>query len=216
MTPDEAVTAQRAVTGTMPRRESFGHAPDGTPVDVFTFSNVRGSDLRVITYGGIIVSLRTADRDGRFDDIVLGHDDVAGYVASNSYFGALVGRYANRIAGGRFTLDDVEYQLAQNNGRNHLHGGVRGFDKGVWAAEPFAHKGARGLSLRHRSANGDEGYPGALSAHVTYALTDHNELIVDYKAATTRATPLNLTQHTYWNLAGAAADDVVSHKLTIA
>jgi aldose 1-epimerase len=213
MTPDEAVTA---VAGTIPRRESFGHAPDGTPVDAFTLSNVRGTELRVITYGGIIVSLRTADRDGRFDDIVLGHDDVEGYVVSNAYFGALVGRYANRISGGRFTLDGVDYQLAQNNGRNHLHGGVRGFDKVVWAAEPFTHKGARGLSLRHRSADGDEGYPGALSARVTYALTDHNELIVDYKAGTTRPTPLNLTQHTYWNLAGDAADDVMAHELTIA
>ena len=215
MTPDEAVTAAPAFASMMPRRESFGHAPDGTAVDVFTFSNVRGTELRVITYGGIIVSLRTPDRDGKLDDIVLGHDDVEGYVTSNAHFGALIGRYGNRIAGGRFTLDGAEYQLAQNNGRNHLHGGVRGFDKVVWVAEPFAHKAARGLSLRHRSAEGDEGYPGALSARVTYALTDHNELIVDYKAATTRPTPVNLTQHTYWNLAGEAADNVMAHELTI-
>ena len=208
-------SAAHAGTSALPHRESFGHAPDGTPVDAVTFSNARGTELRVITYGAIIVSLRTADRDGRFDDVVLGHDDVDGYVASNSYFGALVGRYGNRIAGGRFTLDGVAYQLTQNNGRNHLHGGVKGFDKVVWAVEPFAHKGARGVSLRHRSVDGDEGYPGALSARVTYALTDHNELIIDYKAATTRATPVNLTQHTYWNLAGDRADDVTAHELTI-
>lgn len=198
-----------------PSRQSFGHAPDGTPVDAFTFSNARGIELRVITYGGIIVSLRTPDRDGRFDDVVLGHDDVDGYVSSNSYFGALVGRYGNRVAGGRFTLDGVEHQLTRNNGRHHLHGGTRGFDKVVWVAEPFAHRRARGLSLRHRSADGDEGYPGALSARVTYALTDRNELIIEYKAATTQATPVNLTQHTYWNLAGTRADDVTAHELTI-
>ena len=199
----------------MPTRDAFGTAPDGTPVERFTFSNARGVEISVITFGGIIVSLRTPDRDGVVDDIVLGHDDVEGYLRSASYFGAIVGRYANRIARGRFTLDGVEYRLAQNNGRNHLHGGERGFDKAVWSADPFAHKASRGLALRYRSADGEEGYPGALTAQVTYALTDHNELIIDYKATTTRPTPVNLTQHTYWNLAGSRADNVTGHELVI-
>ncbi len=199
----------------MPTRDTFGTAPDGTPVERFTFSNARGIEISVITFGGIIVSLRAPDRDGVVEDIVLGHDDVEGYLRSASYFGAVVGRYANRIARGRFTLDGVEYHLAQNNGRNHLHGGVHGFDKVVWSADPFAHKASRGVALRYRSADGEEGYPGALTAQVTYALTDHNELIIDYKATTTRATPVNLTQHTYWNLAASRADNVVGHELLI-
>ena len=208
-------TAAPSAGDTTPRRDRFGHAPDGSAVDLFTFSNVRGIELRVITYGGIIVSLRTPDRDGHMDDIVLGHDDVDGYVRSASYFGAIIGRYGNRIARGRFTLDGVDYQLVQNDGRNHLHGGARGFDKVVWSAEPFAEHGARGLRLRYRSADGEQGYPGSMTAHVTYTLTDDNELVVDYEGTATRPTPVNLTQHTYWNLAGRAADDVLAHQLTI-
>lgn len=204
----------RATTA-MPRRAPFGRAPDGTAVDLFTFANARGTELRVMTYGGIIVSLRVADRAGRFDDVVLGHDDVDGYVRSASYFGAIIGRYGNRIRGGRFTLDGVTYELATNNGPNHLHGGVRGFDKVVWSAEPFAHDGSRGITLGYVSVDQEEGYPGTLTALVTYTLSEQNELLVDYLATTDRATPVNLTQHTYWNLAGGLADDVLAHELTI-
>lgn len=199
----------------MPTRDAFGTAPDGTPVERFTFSNARGVEISVITFGGIIVSLRTPDRDGVVEDLVLGHDDVEGYLRSASYFGAIVGRYANRIARGRFTLDGVEYRLAQNNGRNHLHGGERGFDKVVWSAEPFAHTAVRGVALRYQSADGEEGYPGALTVLVTYALTDNNHLVIDYKATTTLPTPVNLSQHTYWNLAGSHDTDVLAHELTI-
>ena len=210
MTVDEP----RATTA-MPRRAPFGHAPDGAAVDLFTFANARGTELRVTTYGGIIVSLRVADRAGRVDDVVLGHDDVDGYVRSASYFGAIIGRYGNRIRGGRFTLDGVTYQLATNNGPNHLHGGARGFDKVVWSAEPFAHDGSRGLTLGYVSVDREEGYPGTLTARVTYTLSEQNELLVDYFATTDRATPVNLTQHTYWNLAGGLADDILAHELTV-
>jgi aldose 1-epimerase len=210
-----SLTAVRTSGGTAPRRDPFGHAPDGSAVERFTFSNVEGIELRVVTYGGIIVSLRTPDRDGHLDDIVLGHEDVDGYVRSASYFGALIGRYGNRIARGRFTLDGVEYQLVQNDGKNHLHGGTRGFDKVVWTAEPFAENGARGLRLRYRSGDGEQGYPGSMAAQVRYTLTDQNELIIDYEATSTRPTPVNLTQHTYWNLAGRAAEHVMAHELMI-
>ena len=168
-----------------------------------------------MTYGGIILSLRAPDRDGNLDDIILGHDDVDGYVKSASYFGALIGRYGNRIAGGRFTLDGVAHQLLTNDGRNHLHGGSRGFDTVVWSAQPFERDRARGLTLGYLSRDGEQGYPGALDTRVEYTLTDDDELIVEYFAVTTRPTPVNLTQHTYWNLAGRSRDDVLGHELTI-
>jgi aldose 1-epimerase len=206
-----APTVRRVI----PQRVPFGHAPDGTAVDLFTFANARGIELGVMTYGGIIVSLRLPDREGRFDDVVLGHDDVDGYVRSASYFGAIIGRCGNRIDGGRFTLDGVSHQLVANDGRNHLHGGARGFDKVVWSAEPFGRDGVCGVTLDYTSADGEQGYPGALTARVTYTLTDHNELIIDYRATADRATPVNLTQHTYWNLAGGSAPDVLDHELTI-
>jgi aldose 1-epimerase len=172
-------------------------------------------EVGVATYGGIIVFLRVPDRDGRVDDVVLGHDDVGGYVRSASYFGALIGRYGNRIGRGRFSLDGVAHQLDTNDGRNHLHGGSRGFDKVVWAAEPFERSGERGLVMRYTSADGDQGYPGSLSAEVTYALTDDDTLLVHYGATASRPTPVNLTQHTYWNLGGDLAEDVLGHELSI-
>jgi aldose 1-epimerase len=184
-------------------------------VSVFSFANAGGIDLSVATYGGIIVCLRVPDRDGRLDDVVLGHDDVDGYVRSASYFGALIGRYGNRIAGGRFTLDGVAHQLVTNDGKNHLHGGARGFDKVVWSAEPFERGADRGLVLRYASADGEEGYPGALIADVTYTLTDDDKLLIDYHATASKPTPVNLTQHTYWNLSGDRASNILEHELTI-
>jgi aldose 1-epimerase len=184
-------------------------------VELYTFANARGIELGVATYGGIIVCLRVPDRDGRVDDVVLGHDDVQGYVRSASYFGAIIGRYGNRIGEGRFSLEGVTHQLDTNDGRNHLHGGSRGFDKVVWSAEPFERASERGLVLRYTSLDGEQGYPGSLSAEVTYALTDGDKLLVDYRATTSRTTPVNLTQHTYWNLGGSLADDVLEHELTI-
>lgn len=196
-------------------RTPFGHTPDGTAVELLTLTNGRGMDVRAMTYGGIILSLRTPDRTGHVDDVVLGYDRLDDYVTTSPYFGAIVGRYGNRIARGQFRLGGTTYRLATNNGPNHLHGGVRGFDKVVWAAEPFQHGDTVGVVLRHTSPDGDEGYPGTLTATVTYSLTDQGELIVDYSARTDKPTPVNLTQHSYFNLAGDARRDILDHQLTL-
>jgi aldose 1-epimerase len=196
-------------------RASFGTTPDGTPVDVYTLTNAHGIRMRVLTYGGIVQSLETPDRAGKLDDVVLGFDDLQGYVKSSPYFGAIVGRYGNRIAGGRFTLDGKTYKLATNNGPNALHGGIKGFDKVVWAAQQFKSDSGVGVVLTHPSPDGDEGYPGTLNAKVTYILTDRDELAIDYEATTDKATPVNLTNHSYWNLAGEGARDILGHVLTI-
>ena len=196
-------------------RAPFGRTPDGQPVESFTLTNARGLEVRAITFGDIIISVRVPDRDGRLGDVVLGHDDVEGYLAKSAYLGALVGRYANRIAGGRFTLDGRTYPLATNNGPNHLHGGVRGFDKHLWKAEPFERPGAAGLVFTRRSPDGEEGYPGNLDVRVTYTLTDRNEVSFEYFATTDKPTVVNLTQHSYFNLAGDGKRDVLGHELTI-
>jgi aldose 1-epimerase len=194
---------------------SFGTLPDGTAVDLYTLTNAGGVEARVITYGGIIVSLKVPDRAGKLDDVVLGMDSLDGYVKGVPYFGAIVGRYGNRIANGRFTIDGKTYTLAVNNGKNALHGGLKGFDKAVWKAEPFERAGEVGLVLSHVSPDGDEGYPGTLTARIIYTLTDKNELAFDYEATTDKATPVNLTQHSYFNLAGAGTGDVLAHELTL-
>ncbi|MBA3673118.1 MAG: galactose mutarotase, partial [Gemmatimonadaceae bacterium] len=193
----------------------WGSLPDGRAVDLVTL-RAGALEVAVITYGGIIVSLHTPDRRGEIDDIVLGHDDVRAYHDRSPYFGAIIGRVANRIAGGRFTLDGVTHQLAQNDGRQHLHGGVRGFDKALWQLITHADAGGARALLTHTSPDGDEGYPGALEARVEYTLTPAAELIVDFAAATDRLTVVNLTQHSYFNLSGARAmGDVLAHRLTI-
>ena len=206
-----------ACTGTMavhPR--PFGTLPTGENVELFTLRNAHGIEVRLTNYGGIITSIRTPDRAGRFADIVLGYDDLAGYVKNNSpYFGAIVGRYANRIARGRFTLDGKTYALAINNGPNSLHGGLRGFDKVVWNAKPLRSLEGEGVALEYTSRDGEEGYPGTLQVRVTYTLTADDRLIVDYDATTDKVTPVNLSQHTYWNLAGNASRDILGHALTI-
>ena len=213
--PGTVSTTARAATFPTPRRELFDVAPGGAPVDLFTFSNTHGVEVRVITWGGIIQSLRTPDRRGRLADIVLGHDDIAGYEHSAAYLGALIGRYANRIAGGRYTLDGSTHQLSINNGPNQLHGGARGFDKAVWEATPFERGDARGVILTHVSPDDDQGYPGTLRARVTYTLSDNDALSVDYYATTNRPTPVNLTQHSYFNLGAGPPSDVLNHQLTI-
>ena len=197
------------------QQAAFGEAA-GQPVQIFTLRNVHGIEARVTNFGAIITSLRTPDRAGNFADIVLGFDSLAPYVAGTPYFGAIVGRYGNRIARGRFSLDGVTYQLSVNDGAHHLHGGVRGFDKVVWQAEPFERATERGLILRYTSPAGEEGYPGTLRATVTYTLTDNNELAVDYLATSDQPTPVNLTQHSYFNLAGAGSRDILGHQLMIA
>ncbi len=187
----------------------YGTLADGTAIDQYTLANRRGMTVKIITYGGIVTEIDTPDRDGKVADVALGFDNLADYVAKSPYFGAIIGRYANRIANGKFTLDGTTYTLAQNNGPNSLHGGVKGFDKQVWQASivPPSH-GSAGLELSYTSPNGEEGYPGTLKVDVTYTLTSRNELRIDYHATTDKATVINLTNHTYFNLAGEGSGDV--------
>ena len=196
-------------------KSSFGTLADGRGVDAYTLTNAGGLRVRVLTYGGIIQSLETPDSHGRLADVVLGFDSLDQYVKESPYFGAIVGRYANRIARGRFTLDGKAYTLAVNNGPNALHGGLRGFDKVVWDAAPFTRGDSVGVALTYVSADGEEGYPGTLRVTVTYTLTGENELVVDYDATTDQATPVNLSQHSYFDLSGGAAADVLGHVLWI-
>ncbi len=214
-TPPAATTAGAPAKGATVTRASFGTLPDGTPVDVYTLTNANGLEVRAITYGGIIISLKTPDRTGQLGDIVLGFDTLEGYLKSSPYFGAIIGRYGNRIAKGRFTLDGKTYTLATNDGANHLHGGVKGFDKVVWQAEPVQNDKSVAVIFTHTSPDGDEGYPGTLQVRVTYTLTDENTLEVDYHATTDKATPVNLTQHSYFNLSGAGSGDVLGERLQI-
>jgi aldose 1-epimerase len=194
---------------------SFGSLPDGRPVKQFTLTNANGLELRAITYGGIIVSLKVPDRHGRLGDVVVGHDNMEGYLTRSRFFGALVGRYGNRIANGRFTLDGQEYTLAQNNGTNHLHGGFEGFDKIVWNTIPVNDSRGPSIAFTHTSPDGHEGYPGTLAARITYTLTGDDALVVDYHATTDKPTIVNMTQHSYFNLAGEGSRDILDHRLTI-
>ena len=193
----------------------FGKTKDGREVTAFTLKNANGVEARVIDYGGILVSLRAPDRKGHFDDVVLGYPSLDGYLTASPYFGAIVGRYANRVGGARFTLDGKAYPLAANNGPNHLHGGLVGFDKAVWKAEPVETKDGVGIVFTHTSPDGEEGYPGTLQARVTYTLTDKNELVFEYSATTDKPTHVNLTHHDYFNLAGEGSGDILAHVLTI-
>ena len=196
--------------------EPFGTTPDGTAVEIFTMTNANGLEIKAITYGGIITSLKAPDRDGRLGDVVLGYDNLQGYIDASPYFGAIIGRYGNRIGGARFELDGQVHSLAANDGTNHLHGGIKGFDKVVWEGEPFESEGGVGVIFRYVSPDGEEGYPGTLRVQVTYTLTPSDELLVDYLATTDRATPVNLTQHSYFNLRDAGASDILDHHLMIA
>lgn len=201
-------------------KRPFGIAKDGTPVELYTLRNARGVEVDIATYGGTLVSVRVPDRARKTGDVVLGFSTLADYEAKSPYFGCIVGRYGNRIAGGKFSLDGVAYALATNNAPGgvpcHLHGGKVGFDKKVWHADPVRKSGARGIRLRHRSPDGDEGYPGNLDVAVTYWLTDANELRIEYEATTDKATPVNLTNHSYFNLKGEGEGDVNAHVLEIA
>jgi aldose 1-epimerase len=194
------------------KREPFGKMPDGKAVERFTLTNANGVELKAISYGGIITSLRVPDRTGKLDDIVLGFDQLEPYLTQPTFFGALIGRYGNRIGKAQFTLDGKTYKLAANNGVNHLHGGTKGFDKVLWTVEPV---GSNALAFTRTSPDGEEGYPGNLQTRVTYTLTDKNELIVEYHATTDKATPANLTQHSYFNLAGQASGDILGHELML-
>lgn len=184
------------------QQQQYGAVRAGAYADLFTLANDHGVEVGITNYGGIITTLYTPDRNGTRGDIVLGYDSLDEYLALNPYFGCLVGRFGNRIANARFTLKGKEYTLAQNNGVNHLHGGLVGFDKVLWAAEPFTSPDGVGVKLTYVSADGEEGYPGTLTTTVTYTLTNDNALHLDYVATTDQATVLNLTNHTYFNLAG--------------
>jgi aldose 1-epimerase len=193
------------------QRYSFGKLPDGTPVDLFTLTNSNGLVAKISSYGTIITELHVPDRSGKSGDVVLGFDNLEQYLKGHPYFGCTVGRVANRIADGHFTLDGTTYQLAVNNGPNHLHGGLKGFDKAVWNAEP---QSGAAVKFSYTSADGEENYPGQVRVTVLMALTDKNECSIDYTAVSDKPTLLNLTNHSYFNLAGDG--DVLSHELVIA
>ena len=194
-------------------KASFGMTQDGMPVDIYTLRNGKGLEARISTYGGIVVSLKAPDRNGNFSDVVLGYDKLDDYLKSSPFFGAMIGRYGNRIARGTFTLDGVTYTLATNNYPNALHGGNKGFDKVVWTAKPLSTPAGPQLELTYFSKDGEEGYPGNLSVKAVYTLTDDNALRLDYSAASDKDTVINLTQHSYFNLAGKG--DILGHEVYI-
>jgi aldose 1-epimerase len=211
------IDAPASQAGTSPRitGESWGSLSTGAPVERYTLTN-RTMRVRILTYGGILQSIEVPDRKGRRTNVTLGFDNLAAYETKNApYFGALIGRYGNRIAGGRFTLDGVQYQLPRNDGPNSLHGGTVGFDKRVWSATPITGRDSVGLRLELVSANGDQGYPGTLRTTVTYTLTRTNSIRMDYRATTDRATVVNLTNHAYFNLAGEGSGTIDDHLLRL-
>ncbi|HUK01190.1 MAG TPA: aldose epimerase family protein [Steroidobacteraceae bacterium] len=196
------------------QKRLFGHA-GSQQVDLYTLSNAHGIELQVMTYGATIVSLKTPDRAGRLQNIVLGFDSLEPYLAGVPYFGATVGRYANRIAQGRFELEGKRYELPRNDGPNTLHGGLRGFDKRIWTAEPLPVPKGVALRLTYVSVAGEQGYPGTLTAHVTYRLGDDDALTIEYQARTSAATPVNLANHAYFNLSGDPRGTILQHVLEI-
>jgi len=197
-----------------PAKSSWGRTGDGS-VEIYTLTNVHGVEARIMTYGATLVSLKAPDRDGHFRNIVLGFDALEPYLGATAYYGATVGRYANRIAKGRFTLDGKAYQLPANDGPNSLHGGSRGFDKRIWQAEPLPASQGNGVRLTYVSAAGEEGYPGEVTAHAVYRLDDKDNLEIEYGATTTAPTPVNLANHAYFNLTGDSSVPVLDHVLTI-
>jgi aldose 1-epimerase len=208
---------QKTQTGAITplKKQLFGKTANGQEIDLYTLTNKSGVEIGIINRGGTVVSIRVPDRSGKPGDIALGFDSLDGYLKDIPYFGALVGRYGNRIAKGRFKLNGVEYKLAVNNGENHLHGGLQGFDKTVWNAKDVSEGPLPRLELTYLSKDGEEGYPGNLSVTVVYSLTDANELRIDYSATTDKDTVVNLTNHTYFNLAGAGEGDILGHVLTL-
>ena len=209
-----AFCAVTALAAQSIEKKPFGEV-DGKPVDLYTLTNTNGMTMTVSNYGAIITTLTAPDKNGTYGDVVLGYNDVQSYVKATPYFGAVVGRYGNRIAKGKFTLEGKEYTLATNNGPNSLHGGVKGFDKVIWNASEIKSAAGVGLALTYLSKDGEEGYPGNLTCKVTYLLSNKNELRVDYALTTDKTTVVNVTQHSYFNLAGDGMGDILNHELML-
>ncbi|WP_333820772.1 aldose epimerase family protein [Ohtaekwangia sp.] len=207
---DTVAVAKASVT-----QAPFGKLPDGQEVSIYTLKNKNGIEMQVINYGAIVTSLKTPDKNGTLEDIVLGFDSLSTYLKGSPFFGAIVGRYGNRIGKGKFKLDGKEYTLAQNNNGQHLHGGIKGFDKVFWNIEEVPSTEGVALKLTYLSKDGEEGYPGNLSVEVIYTLTDDNQWKIDYKATTDKKTIVNLTQHSYFNLTGNVKRDILDHQITL-
>ena len=213
-------TATTAAAPALPTAAPFGKTADGAEIQLFTLTNAHGLKATISTYGGTLTSLLVPDKAGKLGDVVLGFDNVSGYLSpefrkSNPYFGALIGRYGNRIAKGKFTVDGKAYQVGINNGPNSLHGGKVGFDQKVWTAKPGTSAEGQTLTLSYLSKDGEEGYPGNLQVTVVYTLTNDDALTIAYTATTDKATPINLTNHAYFNLALGASKDVLAHQVTL-
>ncbi|WP_445223486.1 aldose epimerase family protein [Catalinimonas locisalis] len=213
-TQENEQSTMQEISNPIPK-ESFGTGPNGEAVDIYTLTNQDGMEAKITNYGGIVTSLKVKDADGNLDDVVLGFDNLQAYVDNNPYFGALVGRYGNRIAKGKFTIDGTTYQLDTNNMGNHLHGGLKGFDKVVWSAESQQSEDGQQLVLTYTSPDGDQGYPGKLETKVTYTLTNDNVLRIEYEATTDKKTVVNLTNHSYFNLTGDPTQTVLNHEVMI-
>ncbi len=215
---DVTIAGQKQAGGGAPAgisRSVFGKTRDGAVIELYTLVNSKGMTVKIMTYGAIVTEIIVPDRRGRPGDVVLGFDNFDQYLAPNPYFGAIVGRVGNRIANARFVLNGTEYKLAANDGPNQLHGGLKGFDKVIWKAKPIASPVGTAVEFRYMSPDGEEGYPGNLDCTVVYALTEANELKIDYTATTDKPTPVNLTNHSYFNLAGAGNGDVLGHEMML-
>jgi aldose 1-epimerase len=197
------------------KKEPFGKTEDGQPVDLYTLSNKNGVEAAITNFGGIVVSLKVPDRKGKLDDVILGYDQLDGYLTNKAFFGAIIGRYGNRVAHGKFVLTGTTYNIPKNDGDNALHGGLKGFNKRLWTAKDVSGSHGQALEVTYLSKDGEEGFPGNLSAKVVYTLTDQNELKIDYSATTDKDTVINLTNHSYFNLAGQGNGDILGHELTI-
>ena len=197
------------------QKKLFGYVSDGRPAEIFEIANSKGMKVGITNYGGIITSIKVEDKFGKISEVTLGYDDLKSYLKNPNYFGAIIGRFSNRISNGKFILDNVEYQLVQNDNDNHLHGGVVGFDKVIWEADSFIEENSAGIALSYLSKDGEEGYPGNLNVEVRYTLTNNNEIIIDYKATTDKPTICSLTNHAYFNLLDGGESSILSHKLKL-
>lgn len=211
----EAVEEEKPEHKVSISKSPYGTTPSGQQVDKYSLKNTQGMEVDIITYGGIITSWTAPDKNGKYKNVVLGYDNLEQYIKSNPYFGAIIGRYGNRIAKGKFSLDGIEYTLETNNGSNHLHGGTKGFDKVLWTASEEKTDNGAGLKLNYTSKDGEGGYPGNLISTVIYTLTNDNTLEVRYEATTDKKTIVNLTQHSYFNLSGDFSKDILDHELIL-